>query len=78
MELFTIGHSNQEIKAFISLLQKHRITAVADVRSYPYSRFLPHFNGAALKETLEREAIKYVFLERELGARPSNSQCYSV
>ena len=46
------------------------------MRSYPYSRFLPHFNGAALKETLEREAIKYVFLGRELGARPSNSQCY--
>ena len=32
MELFTIGHSNLSIDAFIALLQKHGITAVADVR----------------------------------------------
>jgi uncharacterized protein (DUF488 family) len=76
MELFTIGHSNHDIKAFISLLQKHRITALADVRSHPYSRFLPYFNQVPLKEALAREGIKYVFLGRELGARSSNPECY--
>ena len=40
MELFTIGHSNHELKVFISLLQKHSVTAIADVRSYPYSPLL--------------------------------------
>lgn len=76
MELFTIGHSNHPLETAISLLQKHGITAVADVRSHPYSRFLPHFNREALKEALRREGITYVFLGKELGARPSNPECY--
>ena len=76
MRLFTIGHSNHDLKTFISLLQKHRITALADVRSHPYSRFLPHFNQVELKESLAKEEIKYVFLGKELGARPSNQECY--
>jgi uncharacterized protein (DUF488 family) len=57
MELFSIGHSNHEIDAFISLLRKHGVTAVADVRSHPYSRFLPHFNRASLQEFLTKEGI---------------------
>lgn len=76
MKLFSIGHSNHEIDAFIQLLQKHGVTAVADVRSHPYSRFLPQFNRASLQELLTKEGIQYVFLGRELGARPSNQDCY--
>lgn len=76
MELFTIGHSNHSIDALIELLQQHGITAVADVRSHPYSRFLPHFNQSALKAGLLREGIQYVFLGRELGARPTDRSCY--
>lgn len=76
MDLFTIGHSNYDIEVFLSLLQRHEVTALADVRSHPYSRFLPHFNQAVLKEALEREGIRYVFLGQELGARPGNQQCY--
>ena len=76
MELLTVGHSNYGMKAFISLLQRHKITAVADVRSFPYSRFLPHFNREALKKALEQEEIHYVFLGQELGARPKNRTCY--
>ncbi len=76
MELLTIGHSNHSIEAFIALLQKHEVTAVADVRSHPYSRYLPHFNQALLKPTLLNVGIRYVFLGRELGARPNDPTCY--
>ncbi|MGB7444396.1 MAG: DUF488 domain-containing protein [Coleofasciculaceae cyanobacterium] len=76
MKLFTIGHSNHTIEGFISLLQQHEVTALADVRSYPYSRFLPHFKRKELKEALSRERIHYVFLGQELGARPNNPECY--
>ncbi|MDJ0620086.1 MAG: DUF488 domain-containing protein [Calothrix sp. MO_192.B10] len=76
MNLFTIGHSNHSIEAFITLLQKHGITALADVRSHPYSRYLPHFNQALLKSTLENAGIRYVFLGNELGARSNDSNCY--
>lgn len=75
-ELFTIGHSNFNIEAFISLLQQHGITAVADVRSHPYSRFLPHFNKLELEAALQLVGIEYRFLGRELGARPNDPICY--
>lgn len=75
-ELFTIGHSNLSIDAFIALLQQHGITAVADVRSHPYSRFLPHFNQSALKAALLNTGIQYVFLGKELGARSVDQSCY--
>ncbi len=76
MELFTVGHSNLSIQAFIELLQKHGVTALADVRSHPYSRYLPHFNQAALKIALLDNRIRYVFLGSELGARSSDPSCY--
>ncbi|BAU63480.1 hypothetical protein STA3757_08440 [Stanieria sp. NIES-3757] len=76
MELFTIGHSNHKIESFIALLKKHEVNAIADVRSHPYSRFLTHFNQSSLKKALADEGIRYVFLGQELGARPSNQECY--
>ncbi|MEE3719038.1 DUF488 domain-containing protein [Tumidithrix elongata RA019] len=76
MQLFTIGHSNHSIKTFIELLHKYEITALADVRSRPYSRYLPHFCQAPLKEYLESDRIRYVFLGQELGARPEDPDCY--
>lgn len=78
MKIFTIGHSNHTIEKFISLLQKHRITAVADVRSHPYSRYLPHFNKSLLPDALSKVGISYVFLGRELGARPEDLSCYDL
>lgn len=76
MQLFTIGHSNHNIKTFIELLQKHEITALADVRSHPYSRYLPDYCQAQLKNHLESKKIRYVFLGQELGARPEDQSCY--
>lgn len=76
MELFTVGHSNHSIDEFLTLLIQHEITALADVRSHPYSRYLPHFNQSALKSALEQVGIRYVFLGQELGARPDNPSCY--
>jgi len=35
IEIFTVGHSNLSIEAFITLLKAQEITAVADVRSHP-------------------------------------------
>ncbi len=76
MELFTIGHSNLSMADFISLLHQHQITAIADVRSHPYSRYLTHFNQANCKTALVSAGIQYVFLGRELGARPEAESCY--
>ena len=74
--IFTIGHSTHPIDAFIALLRQHGVTALADVRSSPYSRFNPQFNKDALVRELEVQGIKYVFLGRELGARTDDRSCY--
>ncbi|MFD3525223.1 DUF488 family protein [Streptomyces sp. NPDC058653] len=60
----------------MSLLQKHGITAIADVRSMPVSRFTPQFNRYALERSLSTAEIKYVFLGKELGARTEDLTCY--
>jgi uncharacterized protein (DUF488 family) len=58
------------------LLQQHGITAVGDVRSTPYSRFNPQFNRETLATELTNVGIAYVFLGKELGARPDDPTCF--
>jgi uncharacterized protein (DUF488 family) len=74
--VFTIGHSTQPWARFIALLKQHDITALADVRSKPYSRMNPQFNREDLKEALRESGICYVFLGKELGARSTDRSCY--
>ena len=75
-EIYTVGHSTQSIEKFIALLQKHGVTAIADVRSAPYSRFNPQFNREELRSSLKVDGIRYVFLGKELGARSDDESCY--
>ncbi len=76
MKISTIGHSNHSIGNFIQLLKQNNITAIADVRSYPYSRRFQQFNQDALRESLKQVSIEYVFLGDNLGARPKDRTCY--
>jgi uncharacterized protein (DUF488 family) len=75
-ELFTIGHSNHTIGHFIGLLATHNISAIADVRSNPYSEYSPQFNRESMQQNLQEANIEYVFLGRELGARRAEESCY--
>ncbi len=74
--VFTIGHSTHTLEDFVALLRQHGVTAVADVRSAPFSRLNPQFNKEAIEGSLKAHGIKYVFLGRELGARPDDPGCY--
>lgn len=74
--IYTIGHSNHEITSFMDLLRQHGITALGDVRSNPYSRYVPQYSREPLKTALAVAGIAYVFLGKELGARSENSACY--
>ncbi len=75
-EVLSVGHSNLSYDDFLALLRGAGATAVADVRSSPYSRRLPHFDGRELKRRLAAEGIAYVHLGRELGGRPSDRRLY--
>jgi uncharacterized protein (DUF488 family) len=74
--IFTIGHSNHPADHFLGLLQRHQIQAVIDVRTSPYSRFAPHFNGRALEQLLDPHGIEYVFAGEVLGGRPTDPMYY--
>ena len=75
-ELFTIGYSPHILDSFLRVLHKHQITAVADVRSSPYSQFKPEFNKDQLAEFLNKNGIAYVFLGDLCGARVEDPSCY--
>jgi uncharacterized protein (DUF488 family) len=64
--LFTIGHSTRTLDEFVELLHANKVDLVADVRTAPGSRRLPHFAKAALAAALELTGIAYVHLP-ELG-----------
>ena len=74
--VLTIGHSTHPLEAFVALLKRHDVTAVADVRSAPWSRFNPQFNREPLAGVLEEQGIRYVFLGRELGGRSDDPACH--
>jgi uncharacterized protein (DUF488 family) len=76
MKLFSIGHSNVEINAFIDLLRRFDIAALVDTRSQPYSRYNQHFSREHLKRYLIDAGIEYFYLGKELGGRPEDPALY--
>jgi uncharacterized protein (DUF488 family) len=74
--IHTIGYATHNIDSFIGALKKFNITAIADVRSQPYSKFKPEFNKEILKKVLVSNGIEYVFLGDKIGARIKAPECY--
>jgi uncharacterized protein (DUF488 family) len=74
--VYTVGHSTHASTCFLDLIVRHGVTAIADVRSQPYSRMNPQFNRETLRASLKKAGISYVFLGRELGARSEDRTCY--
>jgi uncharacterized protein (DUF488 family) len=64
----TVGHSNKSLEDFLSILKTHGIARILDVRRYPKSRKWPHFDAAALSESLPEAGVDYVGLPH-LGGR---------
>jgi uncharacterized protein (DUF488 family) len=76
VDVLTIGHSALPYEEFLDLLHRSGVTAVADVRTSPFSRYLPQFNRETLKDKLRSDGISYVFLGKELGGRPDERALY--
>jgi uncharacterized protein (DUF488 family) len=74
--VLTVGHSNHTLEHFLQIVRANQVTAVADIRSEPYSAYASQFNREALKSFLEDSGVNYVFLGAELGARPQDPACY--
>ncbi|MDO8546588.1 MAG: DUF488 domain-containing protein [Nitrospirales bacterium] len=74
--LFSIGHSNHPLEAFLGLLKMHSIEILIDARSYPYSKYAPHFASPSLSEAVAEVGAKYLFMGDELGGRPQEDEFY--
>lgn len=68
-DFLTVGHSNHPVDRFLGLLERAGVTAIADVRSAPYSRSVPQFNREALRDVLAGAGIAYVWLGDALGGK---------
>jgi uncharacterized protein (DUF488 family) len=64
----TIGHSTRTLEELIAALKAHRIQTLVDIRAFPMSRRLPHFNRESLELELPENGIAYVWM-KELGGR---------
>jgi uncharacterized protein (DUF488 family) len=74
--VYSIGHSNHDLDAFIDLLQPYGIDTLVDVRSHPYSRWVPAFNREVLSRALEEAGLTYLFMGDALGGRPADPSFY--
>ena len=50
---------------------------LVDVRSAPYSRYVPHFNKAALETYLKDNGLDYRYAGDYLGGRPKDESVYT-
>lgn len=66
--IWTIGHSTRPLDAFLDLLARYRLEAVADVRRFPGSRRQPQYAQASLRDSLAGRGIAYRWLPA-LGGR---------
>jgi uncharacterized protein (DUF488 family) len=67
--LYTIGHSTRTLDELVSALKAHGIETLVDIRAFPMSRRLPHFNREALEHSLQEQGIRYIWMKALGGYR---------
>ena len=66
--IYTIGHSTRTFDELVRVLKAHDISTLLDIRAFPMSRRMPHFNRESLEVELPKHGIAYVSM-KELGGR---------
>lgn len=67
--VFTVGHSNRSLQAFLDLIASAGIDFVADIRKMPMSRANPQFNQDVLAGALAAAGIGYAHVAALGGLR---------
>lgn len=71
--IFDVGHSNRAYSEFLKILKDNKIEVLVDIRTFPRSRFCPHFNQKRLDQSLKEDGIGYLFKGNNLGGRGENA-----
>jgi uncharacterized protein (DUF488 family) len=72
--LYTIGHSTRTFADLLEALQAHQIKTLIDIRAFPASRRLPHFNRESLEKSLPAAGITYLWMNSLGGYRKKSLQ----
>lgn len=67
--LYTIGHSTRSFEELVSALKAHGVETLVDIRAFPVSRRLPHFNRESLESELPNHGIRYFWMKALGGYR---------
>lgn len=67
--LYTVGHSTRTLDDLIETLRAHGIQTLIDIRAFPMSRRLPHFNRESLEKSLSTAGLRYVWMKALGGYR---------
>ena len=67
--IYTIGHSTRTLEQLVSALKAHGIETLVDIRAFPMSRRLPHFNRESLEHSLPEHGMRYVWMKALGGYR---------
>ena len=67
--LYTIGHSTRSLDELVQVLRHHSIQTLVDIRAFPMSRRLPHFNRESLESALAAARVRYVWMKALGGYR---------
>ena len=67
--LYTIGHSTRALDEIVAALKAHDIETLVDIRAFPMSRRLPHFNRENLEKSLPAQGIRYLWMPALGGYR---------
>ena len=75
--IYTIGHSSHDNIYFLQLLKKYNIDCIVDIRSVPFSKYVPHFNKNVIKKFLTFHRIQYIYMADEFGAIREDKNLFS-
>ncbi len=71
--IFTIGHSTRDWDDFVAVLEAHHVATLFDIRAFPMSRRMPHFNRENMEMKLAEAGIEYVW-QKDLGGHRGRSR----
>lgn len=72
--IYTIGHSTRTLDELVATLHAHGVTTLVDIRAFPMSRRLPHFNRESLESELPKRGIEYVWMKSLGGMRKKSRE----
>ena len=65
--IFTIGYGQRSVDALLTDLRTHQIQYLIDIRSQPEAPHDTTYSQSALRQSLESQGIRYVFMGHTLG-----------